>query len=73
MIFTEHVTNDTGTLPMRAVMSQAEALHGIENTPVDRLQAIPYIGQGPGNDNAHRVVEIRTSYLVFNIDWPYFT
>ncbi len=36
-----------------------------------RLKPIPYIGQGPADDNRHRVVEVGLFDFVLYRDWYY--
>ena len=58
MVLTHGIADDSGALPVGLVRRVGELDHGIEHTPLHRLQAVPYIGQGAGSDNAHRVVDV---------------
>ena len=68
MIFTQHFTDDTCTFAVRLVVGQVEVVgHRIEDTAVDRLQPIAHIGQGARDDDAHRIVKIRSLHLIDNV------
>ena len=45
VVFVEHVSNDTGTLPVRPVRREAELLHRVENASLHRLQPVTGIGR----------------------------
>ena len=57
-----------GTLGVRPVVQHAHVVHGVENAPVHRLQAVAHVGQSSADDDRHRIAEIRTSHLLFNVD-----
>jgi hypothetical protein len=42
-------------------------MHGIQNTPVNRLQTITGIGQGTRHDHTHGIIQIRRAHLGVNI------
>ena len=67
MVFTHGVTDDTCTLTMWLVRSQSQLLHGVEDTSLHRLQAVPDIRQGTGNDNAHGVVAVGITHFLRKI------
>jgi len=48
-------------------MGESQFRHGVEDAPVHRFQAVPHVREGAGDDNAHRIVEVRTPHLVFDI------
>ena len=68
VILAEHFADDFGALHVLAVMQQAHVMHRIENAAMHRLQAVTHIGQRASDDDRHRIVEIRTSHLFFNVD-----
>src|SRR5439155_15037477 len=68
VIFSHAIAHDAGALPGGPVGLQTHLLHGVENPPMDRLQAIANIGKGAAHDYAHGVIEIRPLHLVFNVD-----
>src|SRR5690606_9782521 len=68
VIFTDHVTDDTGRFLVRLVPVVAKLVHGKQDATVYRLEAVPYIRQCPADDYAHGVIEIGLFQFVFNID-----
>ena len=54
---THRFPDDFGALHMRLAGPHAELAHSIKNTPLGRLQSIPYVGQSPGYDDRHRIVQ----------------
>jgi hypothetical protein len=43
-------------------------VHGEQNTPVDRLQAVSGIGQGTRHDHAHGVIKVGGAHLRINVN-----
>ncbi len=43
-------------------------MHREQDAAMDRLQAVAHVGQSAPDDDAHRIVEIRLTHLVFQID-----
>ena len=68
MVFTQHFTDDTGRFLVRRVGADAHIVHGVEDAPVDRLQAVAGIGQGARDDHAHGVIEVGRAHLLVDID-----
>ncbi len=68
MVFAEHFADHLGALDVLAVVQQSHVVHGVENAPVHRLEAVAHVGQRAPDDHRHRVVEIRSPHLVFNVD-----
>ena len=58
MIFTEDFTNDAGALFIRRVMPHTQVIHRKKYAAVYGLEAVTYIRQGAGNDNAHGVIQV---------------
>ena len=56
VVLTDHVTDDTGRLFVRAVPIVVEFVHGEQNATVHGLQTVSGIGEGAANDDAHRVI-----------------
>ena len=50
-------------------MLKAFAVHGGENPPMDRLQAVSGIGKRASDDDGHGVGQIRAAHLLFDIHW----
>ena len=44
VVFTDNITNDTGTFKVGPIMIIAELPHGKQGTAVNRFQAVPNIG-----------------------------
>src|SRR5690606_32576975 len=68
MVFTDHVTDDTGRFLVGLVPVVAKLMHGKQDATVYRLEAVPYIRQCPADDHAHGVIEIGLFQFVFDID-----
>src|SRR5208337_4481377 len=51
MVLTHHVTNHPRALLRGLVARVAHIPHGIERTPVDRLETVPHIGNGTADDD----------------------
>ncbi len=70
VILAQHFTDDAGALFVGPVGPQPHVVHGIQNAAVDRLQAVAHIGQGPGHDDAHGIVQIGALHFVIYVDLP---
>ena len=68
MVFAQHVAHAGGRLLKGLVGGQAGLVHGIENPPVDGLEAVAHIGQGPAHDDRHGVLDVRRLHLVLQVD-----
>ncbi len=68
VVLAQHFTHDPGALLVGAGGPQAHVVHGVEDAPVHRLEAVPGIGQGPGHDDAHRVVQVGGPHLLVDGD-----
>src|SRR6185312_5111777 len=68
MVLTHHVPDDSGAFTCRAIRLQSHLLHRVQNATMDRLQSVANIGQSAPDDDGHRIVEIRTTHLFFDID-----
>ena len=68
MVLTDHVTDHAGRLLVRFVPGVAQLVHGEQHASMYRLEAVAYIGQCAPDDDAHRVVEIALTHLVFDVD-----
>ena len=44
-------------------MGQVILIHGVEDTPVNGLQAVPHIGQGPAHDDGHGIFDVALLHL----------
>ena len=68
MVFAHHVADDQGGLAVRLVAGVAALAHGVENAPVDRLEAVAHVRNRPGHDHAHGVIEVGALHLLFDGD-----
>ena len=68
MVLAHHVADDARRLAERLVVGVAALVHGEEDAPVHRLQPVAHVGQGAGDDHAHRVVEIGALHLLLDGD-----
>ncbi len=58
VVFAQHLAHDTGGFLIGGFRAQAHVEHGIQDAPVDRLEPIAGIRQGPGDDDRHGLVEV---------------
>ena len=66
---TEHVADDTGRLTRRLVVRQPElGAHIVEDAPVHGLQTVAHVGQGTGDDDRHRIVDVGRLHLLLDVD-----
>ena len=63
VVFSQHFADNSGALAIRLVGPHAEVVHRVQDAPLDGLEAVANVRQGPRNDHAHRVVEIRRAHL----------
>src|SRR5690606_9456199 len=68
VVFTDHVTHDTGRLLVRLVPVVTQFAHGKQHTAMHGFQTVSRIRQRPSDDYAHGVVEIGLLEFVFDID-----
>jgi len=64
VVFTNDVTDDTSRFFVGLVPVVVELVHGIQHTPVHRLESVARIGQGPPDDHAHGVIQVAAAHLV---------
>ena len=68
VVFTNHVTDDTGRLFVRPVPVVVELVHGEQHAPVHRLEAVPGVRQRAAYDHAHGVIEVTAPHFLFQAD-----
>src|SRR5699024_1142798 len=68
MIFADDIADHAGRFLVRLVPVVAQFAHGVEHTPVHRLETVAHIRQRPADDDAHGIVEIRLAHLFFEVD-----
>ena len=59
----QHVAHAGGGLLEGLVAGQVVLVHGVEDAPVDGLQAVPHVGQRPAHDDGHGVFDIGLLHL----------
>ena len=68
MVLTDDIPDDPRRFLVGLVPAVPHLAHGEEDPAVDRLQAVPDVGDGPADDDAHGVVHVGLLHLVFDID-----
>ena len=67
MVPAQHVADGGGALAEGLVLGQAVLIHGIEDAPVDGLQAVPHIRQRPAHDDRHGVIDVGVLHLLHQL------
>jgi hypothetical protein len=65
VVFTDYVADNACRLLVSLVVIVAQLAHRIEDTPMNRFEAVTHIRQRTPDDDAHRVVEIGLLHLLF--------
>ena len=68
VIFTHDVADDAARLAVRPPGDIARFLAGVEDSAMDRLQAVAHVGQRAAHDHAHRVIEVARLHLLDDRD-----
>ena len=68
MVLTDDIPDDPRRFLVGLVPAVPHLAHGEEDPAVDRLQAVPDVGDRPADDDAHRVVHVGLLHLVFDVD-----
>ena len=68
MVAAQHVADGGGRLAVGAVGGQMVLIHGVEDTAVYRLEAVAYIGQRTGYDDAHGIVDEGGLHFLLQLD-----
>ena len=68
VIFTHDVADDAARLAVGPAGDIAGFLAGVEDSAVDRLQAVAHVGQRAADDHAHRVIEVAGLHLLDDRD-----
>jgi hypothetical protein len=66
VVLPHHVTDDRGALAVGRRGPHAHLVSGVEDAPLDRLQAIAHVRKSALDDDRHRVVEVRRAHLFFD-------
>ena len=67
VVLTDDVADDAGRFLVGPVPAVAHLVHGEQGTPVDGLQAVANVRDGPPDDDAHGVVHVGLLHLVFDV------
>jgi len=62
-----HLADDARRLLVGTVRLHAGLVHAKEHSPVNRLQAVANIGKRAADDYAHRVIEVASAHLLFEL------
>ena len=73
MIFTQHLTHNLRALPGRPGICQSESVHSEEHTSLNRFETIPHVRERTGHDDGHRIVDVRATHLLIDLDRFYDT
>ncbi len=68
VVLAHHLADDGRALAEGAGGGQPHLPHRVQDPAVDGLQAVADVGQRAGDDDAHRVVEVRDAHLVLDAD-----
>jgi len=66
MVVAGGVAGDLGALAKPAAGAETEVVHRHQNPPLAGLQAVPHVGQGAADDDAHGVRQVRVLHLLFD-------
>ena len=64
----QHLTDNPGGFLGLSGIVQAEAVHSEKHAPLHGLESVPDIGEGAGHDDGHRIVDVRGTHLVVDLD-----
>ncbi len=62
------LAHDLGALAVRPVGTLPVVEHGVEDPAMYRLESVAHVGQGPGDDDGHGVLEERALHLLLDLD-----
>ena len=68
LVAAHDVADDRRTLPKTGPRAHAGFEHCVHDPALHRLQAISNVGESPGHDDRHRIIEKRLLDLVVDID-----
>ncbi len=70
VVLAHHLADDGRALAVGARRAEPHLAHRVQDPAVDGLEAVTDVRQGAGDDDAHRVVEVRDPHLVLEPDGP---
>ena len=68
MVLADDVADDAGRFFVRLVVGRPRFVQGVQAAPVDGLEAVLDVGDGPADDDAHGVVKVGALHLLFEGD-----
>ena len=66
MVPPERVSDDAGRLPPLARRRRTRLVHRVEDSSLDRLQAVPDVRERPSDDDRHGVIDVRALHLLLD-------
>ena len=66
VVLAHHVADDARALARRPAVVVAALAHGVEDPPMDRLEAVAHVRQRPRHDHAHGVIEVGALHLLLD-------
>ena len=67
VVFAQHVAHAGGGFLKGLIGGQPAFKHGVENSPMHRLQPVPHIRQGAAHDHAHGVLDVGLLHFVHQL------
>ena len=67
VVFTHGIADDTGAFTVGLIRTVVQLDHGEQDASLNRLKAVSYIGQRPGADYTHGVVDVRLLHGLFKV------
>src|SRR5699024_9272931 len=68
VIFTDDIANHTCRFFVWLVVVVTQLAHGVQHAPMHRLEPVAHVRQRAADDDAHGIVEIRLTHLLFEVD-----
>ena len=59
MVFTQYLPDDSGGFLKGLIVAEPKLMHSIQHPAVYRLQSVTYIRKGPGDNDGHRIINVR--------------
>src|SRR5699024_3483190 len=67
MVPTQNIAHGGGALAVGLVLGEAVFIHGVEDAPVDGLEAVADVGQRPADDDRHGIVDVGVLHLLHQL------
>ena len=67
VVFPHHFPDHTGTLGSGTALDQIQHAHGVQDTPVHRLEPVPHVRDGPAHVHTQRILQISSMHDLINI------